>query len=63
MTSDYRFLASCVATGITLFAVGSLRTVVTRARWFVSGLEMLLIGAAAAVVAYTVGYWLRRLAT
>jgi VIT1/CCC1 family predicted Fe2+/Mn2+ transporter len=59
---DHTFLASCVATGLTLFAVGSLRTVVTRARWFVSGLEMLLIGAVAAGMAYLVGYLLREIA-
>lgn len=55
------FLASCIATGAVLFVVGSLRTLVTRARWFVSGLEMLAVGSAAAVVAYVVGYLLRQL--
>jgi VIT1/CCC1 family predicted Fe2+/Mn2+ transporter len=54
------FLLSCLATGATLFAVGSLRTFVTRARWFISGLEMLLIGSAAAAAAYAVGYFLRQ---
>ena len=60
--NDHVFLASCLATGVTLFAVGSLRTLVTRGRWFVSGLEMLLIGSVAAAVAYTVGHLLRQLA-
>lgn len=55
------FLLSCMAAGVTLFAVGSLRTLVTRARWFVSGLEMLLVGAAAAAAAYAIGYWLQQL--
>lgn len=55
------FLLSCVATGATLFAVGSLRTFVTRARWFVSGLEMLLIGSLAAAAAYGVGHFLGQL--
>jgi len=54
------FLLSCVATGVALFAVGSLRTFVTQARWFVSGLEMLLIGSFAAGAAYGVGYFLRQ---
>lgn len=58
---DHAFLASSGATAVTLFVVGSLRTVVTRARWFVSGMEMLVVGSAAAAVAYTVGYLLRRL--
>ena len=56
---QFTFGQSCVATGIALFTVGSLRTVVTRARWFVSGLEMLLVGSAAATAAYLVGHWLK----
>ncbi|MFQ5816662.1 MAG: VIT1/CCC1 transporter family protein [Terriglobia bacterium] len=59
---DHIFLASCLATAATLFAVGSLRTLVTRARWVTSAFEMLLIGSIAAVVAYAVGYFLRQLA-
>lgn len=58
---DHTFLASCIATAFALFVVGSLRTLVTRARWFVSGLEMLLIGSIAAAVAYLVGHSLREL--
>ncbi|MEE9234477.1 MAG: VIT1/CCC1 transporter family protein [Candidatus Acidoferrales bacterium] len=56
------FPASSLATGVTLFAVGSLRTLVTRGRWFVSGLEMLLVGSVAAAMAYLVGHLLRQLA-
>jgi len=59
---DRMFLASVLAAGIVLFAVGSLRTVVTRARWMISGLEMLLIGALAAAAAYGVGHLLRQIA-
>lgn len=59
--SEHLFLSSCIATGLALFVVGSLRTLVTRARWFVSGLEMLLVGSLAAGVAYMVGHWLRQL--
>lgn len=58
---EHTFLTSCIATGATLFVVGSLRTVVTRGRWFVSGLEMLLVGSVAAVVAYAAGHFLRQL--
>jgi len=58
---EWMFATSCVATAATLFVVGSLRTLVTRARWFVSGLEMLLVGSVAAAVAYLVGHLLRRL--
>jgi VIT1/CCC1 family predicted Fe2+/Mn2+ transporter len=39
----------------TLFAVGAGRAFFTQRGWFVSGLEMLLIGALAAAVAYGVG--------
>jgi VIT1/CCC1 family predicted Fe2+/Mn2+ transporter len=56
------FLLSCVATGIALFTVGSLRTFVTQARWFISGLEMLAVGSIAAGAAYGVGYLLRQIA-
>jgi VIT1/CCC1 family predicted Fe2+/Mn2+ transporter len=56
------FLLSCLATAVALFTVGSLRTFVTRARWFVSGLEMLLVGSLAAAAAYAVGYVLRQIA-
>ena len=55
------FLISCLATGAALFFVGSLRTLVTRAHWLVSGFEMLLIGAIAAAVSYGVGHYLRQL--
>ncbi|MBI2956980.1 MAG: VIT1/CCC1 transporter family protein, partial [Acidobacteria bacterium] len=61
LPGDRLFLASCAATGVTLFTVGSLRTLVTRGRWFVSGLEMLLVGSAAASVAYAIGHLLRQL--
>jgi VIT1/CCC1 family predicted Fe2+/Mn2+ transporter len=59
---EQSFPVSCAATAVILFTVGSLRTVVTRARWFISGLEMLLIGSLAAGVSYLVGHWLGGLA-
>jgi VIT1/CCC1 family predicted Fe2+/Mn2+ transporter len=61
VSAENAFFASSIATGFTLFVVGSLRTLVTRARWFVSGLEMLAVGAIAAALAYTVGHLLRQL--
>jgi VIT1/CCC1 family predicted Fe2+/Mn2+ transporter len=57
---QHTFLTSCIATGAALFFVGSLRTLVTRARWFVSGLEMLLVGSLAAAAAYVAGHLLRQ---
>ena len=56
------FIMSLVLTALTLFVVGSLRVLVTRARWWRSGLEMLIVGGAAALAAYLVGYFLRGLA-
>lgn len=55
------FTWSTVAAAVTLFIVGSLRTRVTQRRWLLAGLEMLLVGGVAAVVAYVVGWGLRGL--
>lgn len=50
------FAGSAVMTGVTLFFVGSLRSLITRRHWFSSGLEMLFVGAIAATVAYFIGF-------
>ncbi|MQA92229.1 MAG: hypothetical protein GEU90_18720 [Gemmatimonas sp.] len=50
-----RFAVAACVTLATLFAVGALRAVVTRLRWWVAGLEMLLVGAIAAAVSFGVG--------
>ena len=53
-----------ISAGLTLasiFAVGAMRTIVTRRPWLTSGLEMLAIGSIAAFVAYIVGYFLRNI--
>ena len=47
--------------GLALFLVGSLRTLITRRHWLRSGLEMLIIGAVAATVAYATGFLLHKL--
>lgn len=52
---EARFPVAVVLTLATLFAVGALRTLLTRAGWLRSGGEMLVIGAAAAAVAYGMG--------
>lgn len=49
------FNVSIIVTGITLFAVGSLRTLITKKPWLVAGLEMLLVGAVAAGAAFVTG--------
>jgi len=56
---NHSFSSSIVMTALTLFTVGSLRSLVTRRNWFKSGLEMLLIGAIAAGAAYSIGYFIQ----
>lgn len=53
--SEHQFSLSIISTASTLFFVGSLRTLITKGRWWMNGLEMLLIGAVAAGSAYFVG--------
>ena len=50
-----RFPLAAALTLVTLFSVGAMRSLVTGAGWVKSGLEMLILGAAAAAVAYGVG--------
>lgn len=50
-----RFPATVALTLATLFAVGASRAIVTGLGWFRSGIEMLVVGAAAAGVAYGIG--------
>lgn len=55
------FNISITVTGLTLFIVGSLRSIITKKPWFVAGLEMLLVGAIAASAAYFTGDFIKRL--
>jgi len=49
------------ATAATLFGLGAARSLVTGVGWFRGGMEMLVVGGAAAAVAYAVGAVLRAL--
>jgi VIT1/CCC1 family predicted Fe2+/Mn2+ transporter len=49
------FFLAIISTSIALFTVGSLRSLVTKTRWWIGGFEMLGVGALAALVAYFVG--------
>ena len=49
------FPLSCVFTGTAMFTVGALRSLVMPRSWLKCGLEMLLVGAVAASVAFAVG--------
>ncbi len=52
------FIYSILATSFALFTVGSLRSIITKAHWLWSGMEMLFVGGIAAAVSYYVGYFI-----
>jgi len=52
---DNVLLVSVSATALSLFLVGTLRTLVTKTNWLASGLQMLGVGIIASTVAYFVG--------
>lgn len=56
------FTLSIILTSIAFFIVGSVKGQIVGKRWVLSGFETLLIGGAAAVIAYVVGYLFRGLA-
>jgi VIT1/CCC1 family predicted Fe2+/Mn2+ transporter len=56
-----RFPVAVAGTLATLFAIGALRSAITRLCWWKAGLEMLLIGAMAAGLAYGAGRFLATL--
>lgn len=54
---ESQFTVSVIATAVSLFVVGSLRSLVTSQKWLRAGIEMLLVGGVAALAAYAVGSW------
>lgn len=52
------FVVTVFITGAVFFAIGTAKSNWTLAPWWRSGLETLLIGAAAAVIAYVAGRWI-----
>ncbi len=56
------FISSAAITGLTLFIVGALKSKFTERHWFISGMEMFLVGSVAAAAAYGVGELLSGLA-
>jgi len=56
------FIVACVLTGLTLFGLGAQKVRITNKNWFVSGMEMLILGGVAAAAAYGIGVLLQGLA-
>ena len=54
------FVLSAALVVIALFTIGSVRSIFTHRRWLKSGIEMLLVGGIAAVVAFGVGFVIDR---
>jgi predicted membrane protein (TIGR00267 family) len=48
-------IASIVATVVTLFGVGAMKTIFSRKSWVRSGMEMMVIGVSAAAITYMIG--------
>ncbi|MFZ2886422.1 MAG: VIT1/CCC1 transporter family protein [Minisyncoccia bacterium] len=55
------FAISAIATAVTFFLVGAARSLVIRKHPALAGLEMLLVGGAAAAIAYGLGSWVETL--
>jgi vacuolar iron transporter family protein len=53
-----RFVLAAIFTGLALFLTGTLRTLVTKRNALRGGLEMVLVGGSAAVLAYAAGSFL-----
>lgn len=50
------FFVSAIAAGVAFFLVGGSRTFVTKRGFFISGLEMFIVGGVAAGLAYSIGF-------
>lgn len=61
LSLEQAFEIALVATGITFFLIGTIKSKWSLAQWWLSGLETLAIGAAASAMAYGVGYLVKGL--
>lgn len=61
-TTEKSFLLSSVFTGITFFAIGSVKARWSTSGWFRSGAETFIVGALAAILAYGIGVLLKGIA-
>ena len=55
LLSENQFMLSLVSTLVSMFIVGSLRTIVIKGKWWFNGLEMLVVGSVAASASYFLG--------
>jgi VIT1/CCC1 family predicted Fe2+/Mn2+ transporter len=58
---EHMFTVSTIATAIALFLVGAARSLVIRKHAVLAGLEMFVVGGAAAAIAYGLGSWVETL--
>lgn len=49
------FMNACVVTGVVLFLMGCVKSNFSTSKWYISGMETLLLGGACASVAYIIG--------
>ena len=59
LTPGQAFMLSSIITAISFFGIGLIKGLVSRRAVFWSGIETLLTGGGAAILAYLVGLWLR----
>lgn len=50
------FVVASILTGLTLFILGAIKSKLTQTNWVRSGMEMLLVGGAASLIAYMIGF-------
>lgn len=50
------FIVASILTGLTLFILGAIKSKLTLTNWVRSGMEMLLVGGATALIAYMIGF-------
>lgn len=62
IAANNTFTTAIVLTGVTLFALGAVKTKVTGQNWFRAGSEMLVVGGIAAAAAFIIGKLLSGLA-
>lgn len=59
--TPHSFPIAAVLTGVAIFVVGSARSLVIDKKWYIAGIEMLLVGGAVAIAAYSIGYFVSTL--